>query len=159
MRTNTQFIQTFNRLLPMGMHMVATYVDKTGLLQVSEISGGYVEPGENEEVLLQLFVSSKNAPSFFEGLDAKLRLAVVLCSPQSFETHQVKGRIEGVRDFHVEEFSIYESWQENYFESIKSIGVSDSILQEVVYEPTHSIQLRVTDVFTQTPALGTGVKW
>lgn len=159
MNKKMSFVPTFNRLISMGVHLAATYVDRHGLLQIAEIFGGYIDDPSQKDISLSFFTSATHAPTFFTELRNSSRIALVICSPQSMETLQIKGDVDSIHEFQLEEFSIYQTWQENYFDSIKSIGIPDSILLEMNYEPTHTIKMRITDIFMQTPAPGTGEKW
>lgn len=154
MDAKLRFTKKFQELMASGGHLVASLVDGEGQLQVSEIYGGELKDGK--DFIVSMFFSEHVAPDFYRALAPQKKASMVVCSPFSMETYQVKGVIEEIAGMNEEDNALSEYWRENYLLCLQNIGVPEGALSNIAYKATHRFGLKVSDIFMQTPQKGTG---
>lgn len=154
MNTNETFSKKFEGLISSGGHIIGSLVDSEHQLQLGEIYG--VETLSINPLILNLFVSSLGAPDFCRALEPSFQLAVVISSPFSMETYQVKGVITSIGEITEDQILRSQYWFENYTQYLQSIGVPEFGVKNLVCQPEQFVTLEVQQIFMQSPAQGTG---
>lgn len=154
MDAKTAFTKKFQELMASGGHIVASILDSEGKLQISEIYGADLRDGT--DLIISMFFSINNSPDFYRALAPQKKVAMVICSPFSMETYQVKGLIEEIGPITEESEAISNYWRENYLSCLQNIGVPQSAIDNVNYKSSHHFSMKIDQMFLQTPHRGTG---
>ena len=105
---------------------------------------------------LTVFLHEDGAAAMVRNLEDHPEIAVVLDRPTSHRACQVKGVYVASRPAHPEEREEIARQVEAFRDDLGSIGLPAGLTAGWVLWPATALQIRVTDVFEQTPGPGTG---
>ncbi len=83
-------------------------------------------------------------------------IAVTCTRPTDHLTCQLKGRVQTIKPVTSVEQKLSRRWHREFSAELKAIGVSSTLSEGWVVEPTIAVDVAVTDVFDQTPGPGAG---
>lgn len=105
-----------------------------------------------------LFTFEKDAQRLTRILSEGTKIAATISDGMNFKTLQFKGTCEKVYATTPEELEIVKAHNENQRELLASIGVTEESFALWKYEPSVAINMRVEEIFDQTPRVNAGSK-
>jgi hypothetical protein len=70
----------------------------------------------------------------------------------------LKGRLRRITPVTASDRELGRHWHREFSAELKAVGVSPSLIEEWIVEPTVAVEVDVTEVFDQTPGPGAGRK-
>jgi hypothetical protein len=108
---------------------------------------------------LTVFVPTVQAARALENLRVNPRVAFMFASVITLQAAQIKGETIAIRPCTDEERALVERHMRAFIEAVESIGGPAKYLGRHACWPSHAIEIRVAEVFVQTPGPGSGRPW
>lgn len=105
---------------------------------------------------LTVFLYEEAALGMLRNLEAHPEIAVLFDQPTTHRACQVKGRYLGARRARPAERALVDRQVEGCAAELEAIGIPRAMMAGVKTWPCLAIELRVTDLFEQTPGPGAG---
>ena len=105
-----------------------------------------------------VFLSEAIAGKTIENLRENGRIAVTCTRPTDHITCQLKGQVRSIKRAASAERDLSRRWHREFMAELTAIGVPSALSEAWIAEPTHAVEIGVTDVFDQTPGPGAGRK-
>jgi hypothetical protein len=105
---------------------------------------------------LTLFVHERSAPALLRNLQSHPEIAIAFDLPSSHRACQVKGRFTASRRARPGERAEIERQAQAFVVDLESIGIPQAMTAGWKCWPSVAIELRVTQLFEQTPGPGAG---
>jgi hypothetical protein len=105
---------------------------------------------------LTVFVQAQAAPAMLANLEYHPEIAILFDLPSSHRACQVKGRLTASRKARASERPEITRQAEGFRTDLESIGIPKAMTAEWKPWPCVALELRVTQIFEQTPGPGTG---
>jgi predicted pyridoxine 5'-phosphate oxidase superfamily flavin-nucleotide-binding protein len=106
---------------------------------------------------IRIFFDNKTAGRIFQNLEDNQMVTVVMCSA-TFESYQFKGKSIRWAECTEEELNIMEEYFKDFSESMKEYGLGEDFVYKYPHTQMMTLLMEVTDIFEQTPKIGTGQK-
>ena len=90
------------------------------------------------------------------NLKADPRIAAVFCRPRDYQTYQIKGRCIGTRPAGSVDRELQRRYCEEFFQAVREVGLAHP--ERWRYSPSTAVELRVEEVFDQTPGPHAGTR-
>lgn len=103
-----------------------------------------------------LFVYEDAAPGLLRNLERHPEIAVVFDRPTTHQACQVKGVFAGARRARAAERALVERQVEGFAAELEAIGVPRAMIAGWPWWPCRALEVRVTQLFEQTPGPGAG---
>ncbi len=110
-----------------------------------------------DENHINIFLDSRSAGSTFQNLKDNQMISVAACS-FIFESYQFKGKCVHWEETTEAELMIIEDYFKVFSESMKEFGLGDGFVYKYPHSHMMTLLMEVTDIFEQTPKVGTGQK-
>jgi hypothetical protein len=107
---------------------------------------------------LTILLSETFAGKTLDNLRANGMLAVTCTRPTDHITCQLKGRVRRITPVTAIDRELSQHWHREFSTELKAVGVSSSLIEGWIVEPTVAVEVDVTEVFDQTPGPGAGRK-
>ena len=114
-----------------------------------------VAPDRNTITIL---LSETFAGKTLHNLRENGMVAVTCARPTDHLTCQLKGHVQGIKPVTPEEGQLSWRWHREFSAELIAIGVSSTLCEGLIVEPTIAVDIDVTEVFDQTPGPGAGRK-
>lgn len=105
---------------------------------------------------LTVYFNAKDAPGLLRNLEAHPEIALACDLPSSHRACQVKGRFTASRRARPAERAEIERQAKAFVVDLERIGIPQAMTDGWKCWPSVAIELRVTQLFEQTPGPGTG---
>jgi hypothetical protein len=109
-----------------------------------------IEPGA-DRASVTVFLPEKLAAATLANLRDNGAIAITLARASDLQTVQLKGRAVGFRACDERDRELLLSQRAAMVEQLAFVGVPRSASRRLVWWPCVGVEVRVTDVFTQTP--------
>jgi hypothetical protein len=110
----------------------------------------------DDGVHLTLFLHKEAAAAMMRNLKAHPEIAVAFDRPTTHRACQVKGRMVSTRPGRAAERAEVNRQVEGFFTDMEGIGIPRAMVSGFQTWPCVAIQMRVTEIFEQTPGPGAG---
>jgi len=100
---------------------------------------------------LTVYVPEALAESTCKNLDENGEIAVTLIRPSDFKAVQVKGRSIGIRPSNEMDRELQSIFRSALVEQFEVVGIPRSMSRRIVWWPSLAVDMRVEEVFVQTP--------
>ena len=111
---------------------------------------------EADRVSLTLFLAETFAGKTLDNLRDNGMIAVTCTRPTDHITCQLKGLVRSIKPVTPAQFSLSRHWHRDFTAELMAVGVSSTLTEGWIVEPTVAVEIAVTDVFDQTPGPGAG---
>jgi hypothetical protein len=143
---------------------LATFLESGLSINVATRDGELQPDGEvawavrvhDDRVHLTVFLYEKAAPAMLRNLQRHPEIALALDQPTSHRACQVKGRFVSARRGRTTERAEVERQVNGFFTELEAIGIPPAMVTGFKTWPCVAIEVRVTQLFEQTPGPGTG---
>lgn len=105
---------------------------------------------------LTVYFQSKHGPALLKNLEAHPEIALAFDLPSSHRACQVKGQVVKTRRARPGERAEVERQAQAFLADLALIGIPQAMTAGWQYWPSLAVELRVTQLFEQTPGPGTG---
>lgn len=106
---------------------------------------------------LDVLVSAVQWPRLVDSWTEGARMALTLCRPSTYETYQMKGRIEAPRAAGADDLTFARAYYAGMSDLLRDLGVGErQIAAWFSEEELVRARFLTDDVFTQTPGPGAG---
>lgn len=109
-----------------------------------------------ERVSMTLFLAETFAGKTLDNLRDNGMIAVTCTRPTDHITCQVKGLVRSIKPVTSAQRELSRRWHRNFTAELMAVGVSATLTEGWIVEPTVAVEIAVTDVFDQTPGPGAG---
>ena len=106
---------------------------------------------------IKIFLDGKTAGRIFQNLEDNQLVSVTTCS-NIFESYQFKGKSIRWAESSEEEIRMVDVYMKNFGESMKDFGLGENFVYKYPHSQMVTLWMEVTDIFEQTPKIGTGQK-
>lgn len=110
----------------------------------------------DDRVHLTTFLFSKSAPALLKTLRAHPEIALAIDRPTDARACQLKGSFVGSRRARVAERAEVERQVEGFLTHLEALGIPRALTGGWEFWPCVALELRVTEIFEQTPGPGAG---
>jgi hypothetical protein len=107
---------------------------------------------------ITILLAETFAGKTLDNLRANGMLAVTCTRPTDHLTCQLKGRVQNIKPVMSAERELSRRWHRDFSAELGACGVSSTLSEGWIVEPTVAIDITVTEVFDQTPGPGAGSK-
>ncbi|MGZ9189451.1 MAG: hypothetical protein ACXW39_05280 [Nitrospira sp.] len=107
---------------------------------------------------MTILLAETFAGKTLDDLRANGMIAVTCTRPTDHLTCQLKGRVRSITPVTSNDRALSQRWHREFTAELKAIGVSSTLSEGWIVEPTVAVEVDVTDVFDQTPGPGAGQK-
>ena len=108
---------------------------------------------------LTVYVPSAQAGRTLENLRHDPRIACFLGRVIDFCSVQIKGEVVAIRASNEEEREFQARHMRAFIDAVASIGGPAEFLARHAFWPSHAVEVRVEELFVQTPGPGAGRRW
>lgn len=105
---------------------------------------------------LRLFISSQESNLALLNLQKNPLIAVSFSRPCDNFAAQIKGKVFKVSEISEDDLTKVKEWEQKYRCEIELVGVHPEAAQALVLIPDMMIEVKVTELFTQTPGAKAG---
>ncbi len=105
---------------------------------------------------LTVFLYAKTAPALLAKLEAHPEIALDIDAPMTHRACQLKGLFTGSRRAKAGERALVERQVEGFLTELETIGIPRALTAGWLYWPCVAFEVRVSEVFEQTPGPGAG---
>lgn len=109
-----------------------------------------------DRVSMTLFLAETFAGKTLDNLRDNGMIAVTCTRPTDHITCQVKGLVRSIKPVTSAQRELSRRWHRNFTAELMAVGVSATLTEGWIVEPTVAVEIAVTDVFDQTPGPGAG---
>jgi Pyridoxamine 5'-phosphate oxidase len=124
--------------------------------EATRVRGVRVDPAR---FTLTVFVPTEQAGVTFENLRHNRRIALYFCRIADYRAVQLKGEVLSVRASNDDDRALQARFMSAFGEAVTTVGARRETVARFVYWPSHAVEIRVDEVFMQTPGLGSGRRW
>lgn len=110
----------------------------------------------DDRIHLTTFLFSKAAPALLRKLKSHPEIAMAIDRPTDSRACQVKGEFVGSRRARVAERAEVERQVDGFLNELEALGIPRALTGGWEFWPCVAIELRVTEIFEQTPGPGAG---
>lgn len=111
-----------------------------------------------DRVSLTLFLAETFAGKTLDNLRDNGMIAVTCTRPTDHITCQLKGQVRSIKPVTSAQRELSRRWHRDFTAELTAVGVSSTLAEGWIVEPTVAVEIAVTDVFDQTPGPGAGKK-
>jgi hypothetical protein len=109
-----------------------------------------------DRISLTLFLAETFAGKTFDNLRDNGMIAVTCTRPTDHITCQVKGRVRSIKPVTLAQRELSQRWHRDFMAELMAVGVSSTLTEGWIVEPSVCVEVAVTDVFDQSPGPGAG---
>ncbi len=106
-----------------------------------------------------LYLPAATSARAVANLEDNGEAAFIASVPSTLRTLQVKGAVMAVRDALPEERSIVDAYMDAFVEELATVGMPRRLARRFTHWPCKAVEMRVRDVYVQTPGPGAGAPW
>jgi len=106
---------------------------------------------------IRIFFDNKSAGRIFQNLQDNQLVTVVMCS-FTFESYQFKGKSIRWAEATEEELEMIDDYFRKFTESMAGFGLGEDFVYKYPHSQMMSLLMEVSEIFEQTPKIGTGQK-
>ena len=106
---------------------------------------------------IKVFFDGPTARRIIPNLEENHMATVVSCS-NTLESYQFKGKCIHVSEATEEELGIVKEYMEKFRVAMKGFGLFEDFVYQYPHSKMMTMLMEVTDIFEQTPKIGTGEK-
>jgi hypothetical protein len=143
-------------LIDSGFGGYLATADADQVPEATRVRGARVDPSRR---IVTVFVPTAQSGRTLENLRVNPRVAFMFASVITLKAAQIKGETIAIRPSTDEEHALQERHMRAFIEAVESIGGPAKYLQRHAFKPSHAIEIRVAEVFVQTPGPGSGRPW
>ncbi|HET9396748.1 MAG TPA: hypothetical protein VFO36_11875, partial [Nitrospiraceae bacterium] len=140
-------------LLQTGVSVMVGTRDGSLMPECTRAWGIHVEANR---VSLTLFLAETFASKTLDNLRDNGMIAVTCTRPTDHITCQLKGLVRSIKPVTAAQLSLSRRWHRDFTAELMAVGVSSTLTEGWIVEPTVAVEVAVTDVFDQTPGPGAG---
>jgi len=111
-----------------------------------------------ENDIVKFFVAKLNSDQTIKNIDDNKLVSITLCSPLSYECYQFKGKCFQYEDSNNEDQGRVEKYMTDFNEYLVKVGTKDGVVYKWPTKPCITIEMKVEEIFDQTPKIGAGNK-
>lgn len=105
-----------------------------------------------------IFLSETFAGETIDNLRANGMIAVTCTRPTDHMTCQLKGQARRITPVTSSDLELSQRWHREFSAELKAVGLSSSLSEGLIVEPTVAVEVDVIEAFDQTPGPGAGRK-
>ncbi len=109
-----------------------------------------------DRVSMTLFLAETFAGKTLDNLHENGMIAVTCTRPTDHITCQVKGLVRSIKPVTSDQRELSRRWHRDFTAELMAVGVSSTLTEGWIVDPTVAVEIAVTDVFDQTPGPGAG---
>jgi len=111
-----------------------------------------------ENDIVKIFVAKLVSEQSIKNIDDNKLVSITLCHLFSYECYQFKGKCVHYEDSDNEDQGRVEKYMTDFNECIVKIGTKDGLVYKWPTKPCMTIEMKVEEIFDQTPKIGAGSK-
>jgi len=111
-----------------------------------------------ENDIVKFFVAKLTSDQTIKNIDDNKLVSITLASALSYECYQFKGKCVHYEDSDNEDQGRVEKYMKDFNECMVKIGVRDGLVYKWPTKPCMTIEMKVEEIFDQTPKIGAGNK-
>lgn len=142
-------------LLHTGVSVMVGTRDATLMPECTRAWGICLTPDHGSMTVL---LSETFAGKTLDNLRANGMIAVTCTRPTDHMTCQLKGQVRRITPVTSIDRELSQRWHREFSAELKAVGVSSSLSEGLIVEPTVAVEVDVTEAFDQTPGPGAGRK-
>jgi hypothetical protein len=143
-------------LIDRGFGGYLATADADHVPEATRVRGARVDPSRRR---VTVFLPTAQSERTLENLRRNPRVAFLVGDVVSFQAAQIKGEAITVRPSTEEERALQERHMRAFVEAVAGIGGPAKYVQRHAFWPSHAVEIRVGEVFVQTPGPGSGRPW
>ncbi len=110
-----------------------------------------------ENDIVKIFVAKLVSDQSIKNIDDNKLVSITLCS-LSYECYQFKGKCVHYEDSDNEDQGRVEKYMTEFNECLVKVGTKDGLVYKWPTKPCITIEMKVEEIFDQTPKIGAGNK-
>jgi len=111
-----------------------------------------------ENDIVKIFVAKLVSEQSIKNIDDNKLVSITLCHLFSYECYQFKGKCVHYEDSDNEDQGRVEKYMKDFNECIVKIGTKDGVIYKWPIKPCMTIEMKVEELYDQTPKIGAGSK-
>jgi hypothetical protein len=147
-------LKPYAELLSLPLSYWAASADAQNMPEMARVFSLLPVDDSNE---ITFFIPEKYSETFLANLEINPALSLMGCSVITFESYQFKGNFKRIRASTKEEHAMQMDYLDKFTDLILEIGFSkEDYYNAFASDSSLAITFEVTDIFEQTPRVGTG---
>ena len=110
--------------------------------------------GEND--IITIYTVKHTSKKAIDNIEDNKLISITMVSALSYECYQFKGKCITYRDSNENDQSKIDSYMKDFNNTLVKIGVKDGLLFKWPTQPSLAIEMKVEEIFEQTPKVGAG---
>lgn len=110
----------------------------------------------NEDGIITFYTAKDTSVKAIENIDNNKLVSITLASPLSYECYQFKGKCITYRDSNEIDQGNIERYLKGFNDALNILGIRDGIIYKWPSQPSMAIEMKVEEIFEQTPKVGAG---
>ncbi len=111
-----------------------------------------------ENDIIRMFIAKSTAERTIANIEENKLFSINLASPLTYESYQFKGICLKFGDCDDEDYANIDNYMTGFNDCLIKVGVKDGIVYKWPTRPSIAIEMKVEEIFDQTPKVGAGNK-